>query len=191
MLADAIATGWVRTFDLARTDRRLFCLMASVGIDADVVHRVHRRRRGHINRLSYLVPALQAIQNYRFPSVEVEIDESGECLQGAAVFVFNLPEYALQLPIATDGSAEDGLLDLCVFEKPGLFRLLRYLKAIILRKHGDLPDFQHRRVRRVRLCSNGSAPLQTDGDPAGCLPASIEVLPGALPLVVPQPRSRC
>jgi diacylglycerol kinase family enzyme len=188
-LAETIAAGRVRRFDLARANGRLFCLMASVGLDADVVHRVHRRRRGHINRLSYLVPFLQALQSYRFPLVDVQIEDSGECLHGATVFVFNLPEYALGLPIAADGCAEDGLLDLCVFERTGVLELFRYLAAVVARKHRNLPDFQHRRVRQVRLSSGGAAPLQIDGDPAGCLPAMIEIVPATLRLVVPEAQS--
>jgi diacylglycerol kinase family enzyme len=186
-LADAIVAGHVRHFDLARANGRLFCLMASVGFDADVVHRVHRRRRGHISHLNYVVPFLQALQGYRFPVVDVEIEETGERLRGAAVFIFNLPEYALGLPIVPEGSAEDGLLDLCVFEQPGLGPLfLRYAPAVLGRRQESLPDFQHRRVRRVRLTTQGPGPVQTDGDPAGCLPATIEVMPGALTLVVPE-----
>jgi len=184
-VAELIFHGKLRRFDLARANGRLFCLMASVGLDADVVHRVHRRRRGHVNRLSYGVPLLQAIQNYRFPTVEVEIDETGEHLRGATVFVFNLPEYALRLPIAAGGSAEDGWLDLCVFEKPGVIWQLRYLAAVLIRKHRGLPDFQHRRVKRVRLSTLETAPIQMDGDPGGCLPGIVEVVPAALPLVVP------
>src|SRR5262249_59203093 len=47
-VAAVVTAGCVHALDLARADGRVFCLMASVGIDADVVHRVHRRRRGHI-----------------------------------------------------------------------------------------------------------------------------------------------
>src|SRR5262249_19373962 len=118
-------------------------------------------------------------------TVEVEIEETGELLLGATVFVFNLPRYALGLPIVTDGSAEDGLLDLCVFEKPGIFQLMYYLASVIGHKHVDLPDFHHRRVRRVRLSASREAPIQIDGDPGGSLPGIIEVVPGALRLVVP------
>jgi diacylglycerol kinase family enzyme len=189
-LADVIAAGNVRRFDLARANGRLLCLMASIGPDADIVHRVHRRRRGHINRFSYAIPVIQAFQNYRFPIVDVEIEDTGEKLSGALVFLFNLPRYALGLPIAASGSAEDGLLDLCVFERPGVLELLRYLAAVAVRRHHGLPDFFHRRVRRVRLTSTEPAPMQTDGDPAGCLPGILEVVPGALPLVVPR-LSRC
>jgi diacylglycerol kinase family enzyme len=185
-LAEVIAAGTVRKFDLARANGRHFCLMASVGLDADVVHRVHRRRRGHINRLSYAVPFLQALQNYPFPTVDIEIEDTGERLRGAFVFLFNLPRYALGLPIAADGSAEDGLLDVCVFEKPGTLELIRYMATVVARRHRNLPDFFHRLARRVRLSSEEPTPMQTDGDPAGCLPRIVEVLPGALPLVVPK-----
>ena len=184
-VAEIVAGGLVRRYDLARVNGRLFCLMASVGLDADVVHRVHRRRRGHVNRLSYAIPLLQAVQNYRFPAVDVEIEDTGERLRGATIFLFNLPEYALRLPIAAGGSAVDGLLDLFVFERPGVLELLRYLAAVVTRQHRNLPDLQHRQVRRVRLSASGAAPVQTDGDPAGQLPGTIEVVPGALPLVVP------
>src|SRR5262249_40102941 len=135
-------------------------------------------------------PLLQAFGQYHFPSVEVNIEDTGERLRGTTVFVFNLPEYALGLPIAVDGSPQDGLLDLCVFERPGVLELLRYLAAVVTQTHHDLPDFHHRRVRTVHLSAPESAPLQTDGDPAGCLPKTIEVLPHALPLLVPESNSR-
>jgi diacylglycerol kinase family enzyme len=185
-LAEMIAAGQIRHLDLARANKQMFCLMASVGFDAEVVHRVHRRRRGHINRWTYVVPFLQALQGYRFPMVDVVIEETGERLRGASVLVFNLPEYALGLPIVPGGKAKKGLLDLCVFERPGIAPLfLRYAPAIVGRRHQTLPDFQYRRVRRVRLSASEPGPLQTDGDPAGRLPARIEVIPDALTLVVP------
>jgi diacylglycerol kinase family enzyme len=183
LLADLIAAGRTRQLDLARANGRLFCLMASAGLDADVVHRVHRRRRGHISRLSYLVPMLQALQHYSYPLVEATVDETGERLRGALVFVFNLPLYGLRLPIAAEARPDDGLLDLYVFERPGLANLARYLAALALGGRDRLPDFRHRRVCRVVLASAPPAPVQTDGDPAGCLPLTVEVVPRALTLV--------
>ena len=172
--------------DLARINGRLFSLMAGAGPDAEVVHRVHAARQGHINRLTYVWPTIQALWSYSFPIVEAEIEESGECLTGALVFVFNLPQYALNLPLAREARPDDGLLDLLVFERPGIPNLLRYLARVVGRRQHTLRDYQHRLVRRVRLSSASDAPLQTDGDPAGVLPATIEVVPGAFTLLVPE-----
>lgn len=183
-LAAIIAAGNCRQFDLASANGRRFALMAGAGLDAEVVRRVHAARRGHINRLTYAWQVAWTIQDYNFPTVEVEIGETGERLRGAMVFVFNLPQYALNLPLAPDAQPDDGLLDLYVFQRPGLVNLLRYFDAVVRSAQHKLPDCQHRAVRGVRLESASRVPLQTDGDPAGCLPVIIEVVPRALTLLV-------
>jgi YegS/Rv2252/BmrU family lipid kinase len=184
-LAEAVARAPGRCLDLARINGRFFSLMAGVGIDAQVVHDVHRERRGHINKLNYVLPALRALRSWSYPTVEVVIEETGEVLHGATVFLFNLPLYGLGLPIAPGARADDGLLDLVVFERPGFVNLLRYLRAILNRTHEKLPDVRCRRVKGVRLSSEHPVPVQTDGDPAGMLPVLIEVAPAALRLLLP------
>jgi diacylglycerol kinase family enzyme len=185
-LACVVAEGRYRRFDLASVHARRFSLMAGAGFDAEVVRRVHAGRRGHVNKLSYVWPALQTARNYDFPAIEVEIEDTGERLCGASVFVFNLPQYALRLPLGREARPADGLLDLCVFSKPGLTNLVRYAGHVSFGRQGSLTDYHHRQVRKVRLISNGEVALQTDGDPAGSLPAVIEAVPMALTLVLPE-----
>jgi diacylglycerol kinase family enzyme len=187
-LAEIIADGRPRQIDVARANERAFCLMAGAGFDAAVVHRAHRRRRGHITRLSYGVPIVQTLQDYRYPMIDVEVIETGEVLRGAMVFLFNVPRYGLGLPIAAEAVPDDGLLDLYVFRRPGVFALARYLLAVLRGRHLALPDVCHRRAKGFRLSSAGAVPLQTDGDPAGWLPATVEVMPQRLTLLVPAPR---
>jgi YegS/Rv2252/BmrU family lipid kinase len=184
-LAEIIATGQVREIDVGQANGRTFCLMASAGFDAAVVHRVHRRRRGHITRLSYALPIVQVVQDYCYPPIDVELIDTGERLRGSLVFVFNVPRYGLGLSIAREAQPDDGLLDLYVFERPGMFALAGYALAILRGHHRDRPDVHYRRARGFRLSSTKPVPLQTDGDPAGWLPATIEVLPQRLTLLVP------
>src|SRR5262249_34935609 len=140
---------------------------------------------GPVNKLSYALQILGTLTDYTYPLVEVEIGDTGEHLRGALVFVFNIPRYAMNLPIAFDAQADDGWLDVYIFERPGLWNLTRYLLAVVTGRQRTLPDFQRRRARRVRLTSTAQVPLQTDGDPAGCLGVEIEVVPRAMTLVVP------
>jgi YegS/Rv2252/BmrU family lipid kinase len=184
-LAEIIAAGKLRRIDVARANERTFCLMASAGFDAAVVHRVHRRRRGHITRLSYALPVVQLLQDYRFPPIDVEVMDTGERLRGSLVFVFNVPRYGLGLPIAAGAVPDDGLLDVYVLERPGVLALARYALAVLRGRHLRLPDVHHRRAKGFRLTSAEPVPLQIDGDPAGWLPATVEVLPQKLTLLVP------
>jgi diacylglycerol kinase family enzyme len=206
-LADIIASGACRRLDLARVEAaapggagsqpgeagqvtnlphggRLFCLMAGAGFDAEVVHRLHRHRYGHINQFTYAWPILQTLRRYRYPVMDVETD-AGERLRGALVIVFNMPQYAAGLPVAPDARGDDGLLNLCVFERGGIANLFRYLVNILRGRREKMRDLHRRLVRRVRLNAVGAVRVQTDGDPAGCLPATIEAVPGALTLLVP------
>jgi YegS/Rv2252/BmrU family lipid kinase len=184
-LADLITDGSPRSLDLAQANGRRFVLMAGAGFDAEVVRLVHQRR-DHVSKLSYLFPLVRAARTYRYPPIRVDIDETGETLEGAHVLLFNLPRYGLGLPLAADANPTDGLLNLCVFQRPGLGRLLGYLWTVVRHRQAQCPDIQRRLVRRVRLSSPGHVALQLDGDPAGELPARVEVLPRALSLLVPE-----
>jgi YegS/Rv2252/BmrU family lipid kinase len=185
-LAETIARDQIRKLDLGRVNGRYFSLMASAGFDADVVRHVHSQRAGHVNKLSYVWPLCTALQHYSFPAIRIDIEETGECLQGALAFVFNLPMYGLGIPIAKDARPDDGYLDLWVFKKPGVVALARYLDLILRGRQDHHPDIQHRLVKQIHLSSDRPVPLQMDGDAAGQLPATLEVVPGAMDLVVPK-----
>jgi diacylglycerol kinase (ATP) len=198
-VAHTIAAWDPRLLDLGRVTRlagldptgkppavgRLFCLMAGVGFDADVVNRLHRKRSGHISLYSYVRPIVQALRRYRFPVMDVMILDTGERLRGAMVFVLNLPRYAMGLPLAPEARGDDGLLNLLVFERPGIFHLFRYLTGILQGRRDKLRDCHHRWVRAVRLEAALTVRVQTDGDPAANLPVTIEVVPRAMTLLVP------
>jgi len=219
-LARNIAAGQVLRADLGNAAGRRFLLMAGFGFDADVVTRHHRARTTrsgrvkHTHRAAYVEPILRSSLFYRFPHINVAIEDSGreETLRGTTVFVFNLPRYALGLPFAPQASQDDGLLDLVVFRDPGPFQALYYLWRVFCGTHLDHPSVYHRRFRRLTLTSNEAIPVQLDGDPAGFLlppgdgaagdgragsdhqqePArgwTIEVIPGAIDILVPCPQT--
>jgi diacylglycerol kinase (ATP) len=183
-LAELIAQGNFRRYDLGRANGRLFTLMAGAGFDAEVVHLVHQRR-GHVGKASYLWPLVRTAWTYRFPPITVDIEDTGERLTGAHVLLFNLPRYGLGLPIAPEADPTDGWLDLCVLRRPGLGPLCGYLWALARKRSKGL-DIERRLVRRVRLSSSEPAALQVDGDPAGQLPATMEIVDQAMNLLVPE-----
>jgi diacylglycerol kinase family enzyme len=211
-LAAIIAEGLVARIDLGSAAGRRFMLMTGFGFDGDIVSRHHSSRTSRsgrakpTHRAAYVEPILRSSLFYRFPSISVEVLDTGarEILHGTTVFVFNLPRYALGLPFAPDASQDDGLLDLVVFRDPGPFQALYYLWRVFCGTHLHHPGVYHRRIRRVHVRSAESVPVQLDGDPAGSLapPESvrpdigsdchgldkgwrIEVLPEAIELIVP------
>jgi len=198
-IARAIAAHQTRSIDLGQVvGGPRFSLMTGFGFDGDIVSRHHKSRVGGMgqvrptNRVAYVEPIVRASFFYRFPPINVTILDQGreEVLTGTSVLLFNLPRYALGLPFAPTAQDDDGALDLVIFKKPGAFHALRYLWLVFRGLHLQRRGVQHRVVKRISVSVDESpVPVQIDGDPGGVLeqgqPWSLEVVPGALPLIVP------
>ena len=184
-VADTIAAGKERRFDLCEFRDQRFLLMASVGFDADVVRRTHARRSGHISKLTYVRGILESLAAYDYPRIRVYLDDAVEPLTGVLAIVSNLPMYAFQLPVVPSAVPDDGLLDVRIFERPGRLQMLRYAWAIRRGRHERLPDVRSFRAKTIRIESDVPVPIQIDGDPAEFTPVEIRVLPAELTVIVP------
>lgn len=178
--------GRTTRLDVGRANGTCFLVMASCGFDADVVHRLHRRRSGHIQHWSYAGPILGAMFGYGFPRIRLTVD--GEPMPGRWVkwaFVFNAPRYAMNLPLVEDASPLDGELDLCTFRGGNFVTGLFYLITVFFRRHRRWGQSEVRRLRRLRLESDRPVPYQLDGDPGGHLPLDIGIEPAFLEVLIP------
>jgi diacylglycerol kinase family enzyme len=187
---------------------RIFLLMASCGLDADVVYRLEQARRGHISHLSYIKPIVSAFRSYGYPPLRIRCRpaeepagqsaaaEAASSSAGAAcsaidpvvarwMFLFNMPCYARGLPFTPGATGDDGLFDLCAFERGSFWHGMRYLMAVLRGKHDRLADCTLRRVTGLRVEADESVPFQLDGDFGGYLPLEVSLLPRWLTLVVP------
>jgi YegS/Rv2252/BmrU family lipid kinase len=178
-----------RPIDVGIANGRSFLVVAGVGFDAEVVHRLSRLRRGHITHLSYSAPLWRTFWEHRFPFMTVEADGSAWTGRGL-VFVGNMAQYALGLPVVRDAVADDGLLDLLILPCDHQRVLLGHSVRTLMRRHIEHPGVVYRRVRSVRVCSPQVVPLELDGDAAGNLPLEAHVLPGAIRALVPPPDVR-
>lgn len=192
--ADVLAAGQTRLMDVGRAGERLFAIVASAGFDGDAAHRLAlwRRQSSQLRRVGnihYALPMLKSAWQYRYPLIEVDAD--GRKVTGALCMVFNMPQYASRLPLAFDADPHDGLLDWVVFEKPGNVPLMRYAVSVWLKRHRQRSDVHYGRARRIALASSEQVPLEIDGDAADFAPVTIEVVPDAIRVVVPQAVCTC
>jgi YegS/Rv2252/BmrU family lipid kinase len=188
VVADAIAAGQTRRFDLGRVGRQLFALLASAGFDAEVVHRVHARRRGNIRRLLTYVPrVLESFRKYEYPEFRLYLDGEQAPVTARLALIMNLPMYAFGLRPAAAARPDDGRLDLRLFERGSTFQMLRYMYMVARGRHEALADVRSVQAARVRIESDAPVPFEVDGDPAGWTPVEISVEPAALEVFVPAP----
>jgi diacylglycerol kinase (ATP) len=190
--------------DAGRAAGRIFLLMVGCGFDAEVVHRLHANRGGHISMWSYSKPIFESIRSYQYPELRIRCDsapigngnrESSDstsfCVSARWAFVVNLPCYAAKLQFAPGAVGTDGQLEVATFRDGGLLNGFRYLGYLWSGTQAWLSELDHKRMqaRHIRIESDVPVRYQLDGDPGGILPLDIEVLPNRLTLLAPAERA--
>lgn len=188
---NVVANGVIIDLDLGWANGSPFLLMISAGFDAEVIRSLHENRRGNIRHSTYLLPILRALTSYEFSQMHVYWgtddgigSEPQECRW---LFGFNLPLYALGLPIAVNAVATDGLLNVCMFDRGSFWSVARYLWHVARGAHAELPDTRIMQTRRLRIepkDNTKSIAYQVDGDFGGTLPVDVEIVPKQLRLLV-------
>lgn len=175
---DVVLTGHTLRIDLPRCDAgetgRCFVQLAGVGLDAEVVRRTSRESKNALGPLSYLL-SLAQIAGEKPPLVTLT-DGEGRERSGSFVLLGNGRYYGGPFRVFRRGSPVDGLLDVLVFRNQSPWDLLRYLHAIAIGQHADLPDVEYFQTLSLEVRSGGEVPFELDGEMAGFLPANFSVL---------------
>ncbi len=184
-VADMISKGTTRAIDLCQMNDRKFLLMASIGFDAAVVLDLSRFRKGNISYLSYLKPIWKTLWSYSYEPIHITTTERAEELTAYHAIVVNIPAYGLNLNFAPEAQDHDGLLDLILFEKKGLWNMLKYVFRIMRGTHLSSEGVQTLQTKEMRIQSASPVPIQTDGDATGTTPTNIKIIPSAAQFIVP------
>ncbi|WP_202120507.1 hypothetical protein, partial [Francisella tularensis] len=84
-----------------------------------------------------------------------------------------------------EGLLDDGLLDLVLVGDLGRMEILTKINRLYEGTHLSMKEVRTARARRISVRPadpNREIPLELDGETPGTLPATFEVLPGALRL---------
>jgi len=178
-----------RTIDLACAEAngstRYFVQLAGVGFDARAVRAASWELKKKIGPLSYVWAGLKTLSK---PHVRVEVSANGHgpLGGGVAVLVGNGRFYGGRFTLFPKARMDDGLLDVCVFEKCGYVDVLRYGQGILRGAHTDLGDVKYFQAERVVCNCPSATPFELDGEDAGDAPVTFSVVPRALRVVVPK-----
>ena len=189
-----IALGRVTLESLAKGGgraERYFLSVAGAGFDAYVVHRLAWRFKTSFGVAAYAWESVRQALRYGFPRFVCR-SQHGQRLASLALFQ-RTEIYAGWFHLVPGAGLLDGRLRACVFEGRHWWRYLLYVTAIGLRQHLKLPDV-HLMGDGPYTClaSDTRRPVyvELDGELAGELPATFELVPDALTLLLPEGRRR-
>jgi len=163
---------------------RYFLLMAGVGLDAHVVVHVDLEWKKRLGKLAYWLGGFQQLGR-RFPEFEVRLDGQTWC--SSFTLVSRVRNYGGDLEIARTACLLDDCFELVAFSGQDSFRYLLYLTGVLANLLDKLPGVRIAKVRSVEFYPPPGIEIlvQVDGEVAGQLPASVELVPDALTLLIP------
>jgi diacylglycerol kinase (ATP) len=193
VVAAALERGERLATDVGMAGEEPFLLMAGVGIDARIVHALHRRRRGGISKLSYLMPGLRESVHWRGERVAVEVDGGTWALDmPGTLLVANSPAYAEGIDPVPTADETDGALDAAWMPAQHAGHAVAWAYACWRRTQSSRRGWATRRGREMRVTwrePHDAPKLQLDGDavplPQGRITFTVErrALTLALPCV--------
>ena len=192
--AARIARGRPRCLDVGRVRyvaddgspaERLFLNVASLGVSGNVDRAVEGRSKRWGGRLSFALGSLEALRTWRDVRCRVRLDDGPEeelsltCLSAA-----NGRFFGGGMQVAPDAAPDDGALDVVIWQGYGLGDFVFRARRLYDGSHVAMEGTRVFRVRRIEAACAEPCLLDIDGEAPGRLPATIDLLPAALPVLV-------
>jgi YegS/Rv2252/BmrU family lipid kinase len=172
--------------DDGRETSRHFINVTSVGFSSVVAQRANRASKRLGGRVSFLSAVVRSLVTYENADVTVSVDD-GEARRMTLLLaaVGNGRFFGGGMKICPEAILDDGRFDLVTVGDLGRIEVLAKIHRIYSGNHLSMSEVRQIRCRRLRVApsdSRAQIPLEIDGETPGRLPASFEILKGALRL---------
>jgi diacylglycerol kinase (ATP) len=168
-----------------RPQTRYFINVVTLGLGGDVARRVAKSGKPLGGTLTYLASSIAAIARAKPYPLSLVVDGVAQAVAGYHLLaVANTSTTGGGMKIAPSADAGDGRLDLISVGALARAALLRKLPLVYMGKHLGQAGVHHEFLRRLEVRSEQTVYVNVDGEAAGTLPASFEILPGAVPFLL-------
>ena len=186
----AIVENSIKSIDIGKINfdkgSRYFLNVADIGFGASVIETMNRQRSNGIGgKISYNLAIIRTFFTYRKPVITVEneaIDFEGKSMM---VIFSNGTTFGHGLQIYPEAKLDSGKLGLAII---GDVSLLEYAKNIGNLKEGKKivhPEVKYHEFEKIHVTTKDkNLYVETDGEIAGRSSITVEVVPGAIQIVV-------
>ena len=165
---------------------RLYLNVAGTGFDSEVTEAANRMRTRVQGTAKYVAAVFRTLPGFRAGRFEIDIDGTGHTLPGMMIAVGNGKSYGGGMKITPGASFTDGLLDLTVIGAMSKPEFVRSFPTVFRGTHVNHPKVSTLRGARIEIAADRPFEVYADGERCGPLPATFEIVPKALRVVVPR-----
>jgi diacylglycerol kinase (ATP) len=162
-----------------------FQLMASVGLDAQVVNTVNPRVKKHLGKFSYVLRSL--LMWARGCKTQYRVEANDASYEAAWVVVAKGRYYGGRFVCAPEARLDEAEFQLCLCARRGRWHALRYAVALAQGRLHRLSDVTLLKTNEVSISGPVGEPVQADGDCLATLPVTIRVSENPVELLTQAP----
>ena len=166
---------------------RYFISVAGVGYDAHVVYKLSLKMKLSWGVAGYILEALRQAFRYPFQGFSCRTDDGPERFATFAA-AQRARNYGGWLHLTPNARYFHDRFNLCIFKSMNRARYFLYAALVLARQHFRLEDVELVEARKLccaALTARDIIRFELDGELAGTLPATFEIVPDALTLLVP------
>jgi diacylglycerol kinase (ATP) len=134
---------------------------------------------------SYIVAVVVMLRRFKPAQFVVTIDGDQQHVAGMLVTVGNAVSYGGGMKVTPNALLDDGLLDILVLKALSKLGFLKAFPKVFSGTHLSHPAVQMLKGKHIEVSAEREMQVFADGDHVGTLPATFDLLPGALQAVVP------
>jgi YegS/Rv2252/BmrU family lipid kinase len=167
------------------TVTRHFINVADAGIGGEVAGLVNRGFRLVNGETTFTAAGAIALLRWRNKRMRLLVDGAVSSVIAQQVIVANCEYAGGGMRIAAGALPDDGLLDVIVIGDVGKLDTLGLMASVRKGTHLGHPKIFRRLGRHIEISSDEHVGVDLDGECPGTLPATFDVVPSALEVVVP------
>ena len=159
--------------------------MMGAGLDAQIVYELNFDLKAAIGKLAYYAGGFRQV--FR-PMPQFDVDILGQTRRCGFALVSRVRNYGGDLEIARGASLLRSDFEVVLFEGNNSIGYLRYLLGVVLQRADKMKGVTVARTKSLtcKSPSDGRVNTQIDGELACRLPVTIDIVPNALTLLLPQ-----
>lgn len=187
--AEMIRRFTVRPVDVGKANDHYFFNVLAGGMLTDVAYKTMSDTKTVLGQMAYIINGALDLPAQLFRTIPITI-KADNCVIEEDIMLFivaNSMSVAGFRNLAPQASFEDGLLDVLVVHKQGLFELLPMVMQIANGEHVNNSRISYFQTRSLTISSRDAVnvALDMDGEQYGQLPVTVSVVPQAIQLLFP------
>jgi YegS/Rv2252/BmrU family lipid kinase len=176
-----------RTIDAMRAKGRHFFTQIGIGIDALMIRDTSREQKRRFGRLAYMWTAITRLMGFQPRVFRIDVGGGSKRFRASQVLLANSATLG-QAPFTwgPDIRLDDGRVTVLIVRARTFGAYLSLAWNFLRHRHRDDPNVRYLEAEgTIRVETDRPLPVQADGEVLCDTPIEVEVVPGALRVVVP------